>query len=147
MVMILDVCFPISLQTGRRAWNYGLQILLSAVLPAPTLATSFQAMAAGGVKKGAGTFAEECGDCHSTKEGKAKKGPPLVGINGRKAGAIGDFACSDAMLQSGISRTPEKIDAYIAQPRKVVPGGKMKYDGLADAAALADVIAYVLSLK
>jgi len=105
------------------------------------------AMAAGDVKKGAGAFAEECGDCHSTKEGKAKKGPPLVGINGRKAGAISDFAYSDAMVQSGINWTPEKIDAYIAQPRKVVPGGKMKYDGLGDAAARADVIAYVLSLK
>lgn len=105
------------------------------------------AMAAGDIKKGAGAFAEECGDCHSAKEGKAKKGPPLVGIMGRKAGTVADFAYSDAMLQSGINWTSEKIDAYIAQPRKVVPGGKMKYDGLADAAARADVIAYVLSLK
>ncbi len=105
------------------------------------------AMAAGDAKKGAGAFAEECGDCHSTKEGKAKKGPPLVGIVGRKAGTVADFAYSDAMLQSGISWTSEKVDAYIAQPRKVVPGGKMKYDGLADAAVRADVIAYVLSLK
>lgn len=111
------------------------------------LASIPPALAAGDVKKGAGAFAEECGDCHSTREGKAKKGPPLVGINGRKAGAISDFAYSDAMVQSGINWTPEKIDAYIAQPRKVVPGGKMKYDGLGDAAARADVIAYVLSLK
>ncbi|NJD35238.1 MAG: c-type cytochrome [Betaproteobacteria bacterium] len=111
------------------------------------LATVAPAMAAGDARKGASAFAEECGDCHSTKEGKAKKGPPLVGINGRKAGAISDFAYSEAMLQSAINWTPDKIDAYIAQPRKIVPGGKMKYDGLADAAARADVIAYVLSLK
>jgi cytochrome c len=102
---------------------------------------------AGDVKKGADVFAEECGDCHSAKEGKAKKGPPLVGINGRKAGSIAGFAYSDAMLQSGITWSADKIDAYITHPKKVVAGGKMKYDGLEDAAARADVIAYVMSLK
>ncbi len=111
------------------------------------LAACSQVLAAGDAKKGADLFVEECGDCHSTKEGKAKKGPPLVGINGRKAGTVAGFAYSDAMLQSGINWTPEKMDAYIAQPRKVVPGGKMKYDGLADATARANVIAYVTSLK
>ena len=111
------------------------------------LAAVHPAMAAGDIAKGANTFAEECGDCHSTKAGKAKKGPPLVGVNGRKAGTITDFEYSQAMVQSGILWTSEKIDTYIAQPRKVVPGGKMKYDGLADAPARADVVAYVLSLK
>lgn len=102
---------------------------------------------AGDVKKGADVFAEECGDCHSVKEGKAKKGPPLFGINGRKAASVADFDYSDAMKQSGIAWTADKIDAYITHPRKVVPGGKMKYDGLDNAAARADVIAYVMSLK
>jgi cytochrome c len=111
------------------------------------LAAGSQVLAAGDARKGADVFVEECGDCHSAKEGKAKKGPPLVGVNGRKAGTVADFAYSDAMVQSGINWTPEKMDAYIAQPRKVVPGGKMKYDGLADAAARANVIAYVTSLK
>jgi cytochrome c len=105
------------------------------------------ALAAGDPKKGADVFAGECGDCHSPKEGKAKKGPPLFGVNGRKAGSVADFAYSDAMKQSGITWSPDRIDAYITHPKKVVPGGKMKYDGLDDAAARADVIAYVLSLK
>lgn len=111
------------------------------------LALASHAMAAGDVKKGADVFAGECGDCHSAKEGKAKKGPPLFGVNGRKAGSVADFAYSDAMKQSGITWSPDKIDAYITRPKKLVPGGKMKYDGLDDAAARADVIAYVLSLK
>lgn len=103
-----------------------------------------QAWAGGDAKKGADVFAEECGDCHSTVAGKNKKGPSLNGVFNRKAGSLADFSgYSDAMKQSGIVWTPEKIDAYIAQPRKVVAGGKMKYDGLADAAARADVIAYL----
>lgn len=104
--------------------------------------------AAGDAKRGADVFAEECGDCHSSIPGKNKKGPSLTGINGRKAGSVADFAgYSDAMKQSGILWAPERIDSYIAAPKKVVPGGKMKYDGLADANARADVIAYLMSLK
>lgn len=106
-----------------------------------------QALAAGDVKQGADVFAGECGDCHSPKEGKAKKGPPLFGVNGRKAASIADFVYSDAMKQSGIIWTPDKIDLYITKPKKLVPGGKMKYDGLDDAAQRADVIAYLQSLK
>jgi len=124
------------------------RLVLSVWVAALSLMASVHpAMASTDSTKGASAFAEECGDCHSTKEGKAKKGPPLVGVNGRKAGTVTDFAYSDAMIQSGIHWTSEKIDAYITQPRKVVPGGKMKYDGLADATTRADVIAYVLSLK
>jgi cytochrome c len=106
------------------------------------------ALASGDVKQGANVFAEECGDCHSAVPGKNKKGPTLTGINGRKAGTVGDFAgYSDAMKQSGIEWTPEKIDLYLAAPKKLVPAGKVKYDGLADASARADVIAYLLSIK
>ncbi len=106
------------------------------------------AHAAGDARRGADTFAEECGDCHSLTPGKNKKGPTLNGINGRKSGTIGDFAgYSDAIKQAGITWTPEQIDTYIAHPRKVIPAGKMKYDGLADASARADVVAYLMSAR
>ncbi len=118
------------------------------VLAVSAVLSTTSAWASGDAKKGVDVFAEECGDCHSTVPGKNKKGPGLVGVNGRKAGSVADFSgYSDAMKQSGITWAPEKIDAYIAQPKKVVPGGKMKYDGLPDAAARADVIAYLMSLK
>ena len=113
---------------------------LSLILP-------LMAHAAGDAKKGADDFIAECGDCHSPKEGKAKKGPPLFGVVGRKAASVADFAYSDAMRQSGLSWSADKIDAYITHPKKVVPGGKMKYDGLDDAAIRADIIAYLQTLK
>lgn len=115
--------------------------LTSSLLAAPS-------WAAGDAKKGADVFAEECGDCHSTVAGKNKKGPSLNGVFGRKAGSVPDFSgYSEAMKQSGITWAADKVDAYIAQPKKVVAGGKMKYDGLGDAAARADVIAYLMSVK
>jgi len=107
-----------------------------------------QAWAAGDAKKGADVFAEECGDCHSTVAGKNKKAPTLNGVFGRKAGSVADFSgYSDSMKQSGITWNPEKVDAYITAPKKVVPAGKMKYDGLPDATARADVISYLMSVK
>ncbi len=121
----------------RTAW------IVALAAAAPLLAHAADAT------RGADVFAEECGDCHSAVPGKDKKGPTLTGINGRKAGSVASFASgySDAMKASGIVWTPEKIDAYLTAPKKVVPGGKMKYDGLADAAARADLLAFVLQMK
>lgn len=115
--------------------------LSATLLAAPSWAT-------GDARKGADVFAEECGDCHSAAAGKNKKGPSLNGVFGRKAGSVTDFSgYSEAMKQSGITWAPDKVDAYITQPKKIVTGGKMKYDGLNDASARADVIAYLLSVK
>jgi cytochrome c len=105
------------------------------------------AWAEGSAKKGADTFAEECGDCHSAS-GKNKKGPSLIGVNGRKAGSVAEYAgYSDAMKDSGIVWNADKLDAYISHPKKVVVGGKMKYEGLSDSKSRADIIAFVLSMK
>ena len=121
---------------------------ISFVVGLASLIVVSQAWAAGDAKKGADVFAEECGDCHSTVAGKNKKAPSLNGVFGRKAGSVADFSgYSDSMKQSGITWNPEKVDAYITAPKKIVPAGKMKYEGLPDAAARADVIAYLMSLK
>lgn len=103
--------------------------------------------AAGDPKRGADTFAQECAECHSVKEGKNKKGPSLFAVVGRKAGSIADFVYSEPMKLSAISWSPDKIDAYLAHPKQVVPGGKMKYDGLPDEKDRADVIAYLSTLR
>ena len=121
---------------------------ISFVVGLASLIVVSQAWAAGDAKKGADVFAEECGDCHSATPGKNKKGPALFGVVGRKAGSVADFSgYSDAMKQSGITWAADRIDAYITHPRKIVAAGKMKYDGLDDATARADVIAYLSTLK
>jgi cytochrome c len=104
------------------------------------------AHAAGDATHGSKVFEEECSDCHSTTAGKNKKGPSLAGISGRKAASIADFNYSDAMKASGIVWTADKIDPYITHPKKVVPGGKMKYEGLDDEKARADVISFLMTL-
>lgn len=101
------------------------------------------AHAAGDPRRGADVFATECAECHSVKAGKDKKGPSLFAVLGRPSAANPDFIYSDAMRASGIVWTAERLDAYVTAPKRVVPGGKMKYDGLADAAERADLLAFL----
>lgn len=101
------------------------------------------AHATGDVQRGADVFATECAECHSVKAGHDKKGPSLFAVLGRKAASNPDFAYSDAMRQSGLTWTEDRLTAYIGAPRKTVPGGKMKYDGLNDAAQLTDLLAFL----
>jgi cytochrome c len=111
-------------------------LLLAAGLAAP-------AFGAGDAAAGGKVFATECAECHSVREGKDKKGPSLFAIVGAKAGRREGFAYSAAMASSGITWTPEALSAYVEAPKKAVPGGKMKYDGLADARQREDLLAYL----
>lgn len=92
-------------------------------------------------------FATECAECHSVKEGKNKKGPSLFGIVGKKAAMMPDFKYSDPMKESGIVWTREKLQAYITNPKRTVPGGKMKYDGLENATEMNELLDYLGTLK
>ncbi len=120
---------------------------ISALMLATLGALSLQAHAAGDVEKGKDVFSTECAECHSVREGKNKKGPSLFAVVGRKAATVADATYSDALKASGILWSPDKVDAYVAAPKKLVPGGKMKYDGLASAAERADLIAYLATLR
>lgn len=95
---------------------------------------------------GTHVFNEECAECHSPKEGKNKKGPSVWNVVGRKSASITDFNYSDNMRSSNIVWSADQIAAYIEHPKKVIPTGKMKYEGLADAKDREDVITYLSSL-
>lgn len=93
---------------------------------------------------GADVFDANCGDCHSlSPRGLNKKGPTLFHVIGRHAGTSPGFAFSAPMRASGIVWTPERINAYLANPRAVVPAGIMKFRGLPRPQDRANVIAYL----
>lgn len=96
--------------------------------------------------QGGSVFDEECSDCHSLKAGKNKKGPSLFAVVGRPAGNIADYSYSDALKASSITWTKDRLDQYLQAPKKLVPGGKMKFDGLPNAQSRADLIAFLDSL-
>jgi len=106
-------------------------------------ALALPAARAADASAGGKVFATECGECHSVREGKDKKGPSLYGIVGAKAAQREGFVYSDALRASGITWTHDELAAYVTNPKKRVPGGKMKYDGLADAKQRDDLLAWL----
>ena len=109
-----------------------------------TLSIAGPAHAGGGAARGEAKFGD-CAACHKLEAGVNEVGPSLHGVFGRKAGEIVDFRYSPAMKRSGIVWTAETLDAYLADPQSLVPGNRMPYAGMENAADRADLIAYLLT--
>ena len=88
-----------------------------------------------------------CGACHSVKAGENRIGPSLAGIVGRNVGTAPGFKYSAAMKAKGGKWTAAALNAYLANPRGVVPGTTMVYAGEKDAAKRAQLVAYLATLK
>lgn len=88
-----------------------------------------------------------CAACHTpNKDGKNLVGPNLWGIVGRKKASHEGFAYSEAIKGKGGAWTYEDLAHFIHAPGKFVPGTKMAFKGIADAAELADMLAYLRTL-
>ena len=57
-----------------------------------------------------------------------------------------EHAYSDAMRGSGLTWDAATLDAYIADPRRLVPGTKMSFAGVRSAEDRAAIVAYLESL-
>jgi cytochrome c len=85
----------------------------------------------------------KCQACHSLEAGVNKVGPSLHGIIGRASAVEADFNYSDAMKGANVHWTPETLDQYLTNPKKMVPGTKMAFPGLPKEKDRADVISYL----
>ena len=70
-------------------------------------------------------------------------GPNLYGVFGRAAGSDAKFSYSHAMRTAGFTWDADKLDHWLQNPRTFLPGNKMTYPGLPDAADRRDVIAFL----
>jgi cytochrome c len=86
----------------------------------------------------------KCRPCHDVGEdAKVKLGPPLNGLNGRKAGAFDGFNYSDANKASGITWNEANFKKYIENPAAMVPGTRMAFSGIKDETEVSNLWAYV----
>jgi cytochrome c len=93
-----------------------------------------------------GSFAQ-CAACHTVAPNQNRLGPTLYKIVGRPKASVPGFAYSPAMkAQKGVW-TEAELNAYIANPRAKVPGTRMVYPGMTDAAKRARLIAWLKSVK
>jgi cytochrome c len=86
-----------------------------------------------------------CAPCHAPDQNGV--GPKLGGILNRPAGSVEGFRYSRAMKNSKISWDEKSLDAYLADPQKLVPGNLMPFSGIAEAPKRSDLITYLATLK
>jgi cytochrome c len=90
--------------------------------------------------------AEVCLACH-TVDGTGGLGPSLAGVVGRTAGSVPSFRYSRAMRNAKIVWDERTLDAYLADPQKVIPGNAMPFAGMVDRRKRSAVIEYLKNLK
>ena len=115
----------------------------SSVLGLVLLALIAGAARAQDAAHGKALFAK-CARCHSLKRTENDLGPHLKGVVGRKAAAVKAFTYSAAMRHSAIIWDEQTLNAYLAEPRIVVPRTSMPNSaGLEDANDRQDLIAFL----
>lgn len=89
----------------------------------------------------------QCATCHAIKPGVNAVGPSLFAVYGRKAATGPAYAYSEPMKASGLTWDDATLDSYLTAPMKHVPGTKMVFAGMPDAAKRKAVIEFLKTLK
>lgn len=85
-----------------------------------------------------------CRSCHTINEGGSNMtGPNLWGVFGRVAGTHPGYNYSAPVKAAGFAWDAERLDHWLQNPRGFLPGNKMTFPGLPDAADRRDVIAFL----
>ncbi len=98
----------------------------------------------GDAAKGRRLFAR-CRACHNlTSDARPRTGPNLDEIFGRTAGTSESFTrYSNQIKDSGIVWSEETMDAWLSNPRALIPGNRMTFVGLRREQDRLDMIAYL----
>jgi cytochrome c len=96
-------------------------------------------------------FFRRCQPCHQVGEDAHHIiGPILNDLMGRRAAAYPGYRYSLALVRAGkggLTWTVSTIDAYLQEPRELVPGTSMSFAGITDPEDRANVIAYLMTLS
>lgn len=90
----------------------------------------------------------QCKACHSVNSGgKSGIGPNLFAVGGKIAGTKPGYTYSPAMKASRKRWDRATLDAYLANPKGLVPGTKMMTPGISDAKKRKELVDYLMALN
>ena len=83
-----------------------------------------------------------CSGCHNLTVEQHGRGPHLVGVLGRRIGAVGGYPFSDALRSLNEVWTPASLERFLANPQAFAPGTSKSSLHIppAEARAIADFI-------
>lgn len=70
-------------------------------------------------------------------------GPSLAGVFGRRAGTVPGYRYSRALRDSGVLWNATTLDAWLADPKKFLPGTRMPFSGIRSARDRSDLIVFL----
>ena len=94
----------------------------------------------GDATQGQSLYQSRCAACHSVDYNGV--GPAHLGVFGRKAGSAPAYNYSAALTDSQIVWNEGKLDSWLSNPEKLIPGQKMGIS-VPSAKERADLIAYL----
>jgi cytochrome c len=93
--------------------------------------------------RGSDLFANQCGTCHIVSPTpEERQGPNLHGLIGRPAGKLTGFKYSPALARAKFTWSKDKLDAWLTDSSRVVPGSVMPYRQ-ADPVIRGEIIDYL----
>ena len=112
--------------------------------PAADQGPSFtELLALASPQKGGESF-RKCQSCHvDDRSGQHKIGPNLWGVVGSTPGQKPGYPYSPAMKGKGGNWTFEALNTFLSGPQAAVPGTKMSFAGVRNAAERANIIAFL----
>lgn len=141
----------------RARWGTALVVLASGALAACGSGNQSEdaAVSASQAPAGAETVAVagppaafgQCVSCHAVKPGLNGVGPSVFGIVDRKAASVPGYAYSNQLKAANLTWDEATLDKWLAGPMQMVPGTKMVFPGMPDAARRKEVIDYLKTLK
>ncbi|KRR20032.1 cytochrome C [Bradyrhizobium retamae] len=85
-----------------------------------------------------------CAACHSLERDRNMTGPSLADLWGRRAGTLPSFdRFSDALKSSGLTWDDRTLDQWLTDPKHLVPGNEMTFEGIKEDPARADLLAFL----
>ena len=90
---------------------------------------------------GAQLYGTHCSGCHSLTVEEHGRGPHLVGVVGRRMGAVSGYLFSDALRSLDLAWTPTQLEQFLADPKQFAPGtSKSLHITQAEVRAIVDFI-------
>ena len=129
-------------RTSGRAVAAALKLVAAALLIVLPGAGAWSADAAEGK-----ALYRQCKRCHQVGGGAEHRiGPHLNDVFGRAAGSLEDFRYSSAMKAAGsggLVWSDATLDAFLSDPRALVPRSRMSFAGMAGADDRAELLAWL----
>jgi cytochrome c len=101
-------------------------------------------LAAASAEAGEIVFNKECRNCHDPgPEQRLFRGPPLWNILGRDIASVANFPYSEVLRQQSGHWDYEKLNVFLSDPARTLPGTDMGSNGVQDEGKRADLIMFL----